>query len=247
MPPKGKNMVWTDVMKMVLMREAVKIGPHLGKNPTQKSDLWESLNEAFFNAPENVSIRPFHQTGKAANRKLREKFSKILKEVQQLKGWGNFYGGKTGNLSAEDSEEIENVGLNLVENCRQIIFDLEEISKKSVEAVEKKRKLEGIEDVWKKQKNQKNPLKTKAINGVVTDISVSNGSKQKRSWEDKLFDAFENTGTDGKIERDVEVAINRHIDAESITVDDLIHEAKISSNYEAVKRLLDDMSLQVYL
>ena len=177
----SKQLPWTEAMACTLLNLVVAKGVHLisGKG---FSAAWDGLNRDLFENEEFTAFKADHF--KEGNyRKIRDKFDKLLVDVQKDIDCGN-QSGKYG----EQSDLYR-----LVKQIKDDIDEKEDEKDAEKEAtVELKRKLEENEDTILSGHGRKKPPAgwgvRKGVDGNLTGVDLSKHSGGSTSSEQKSFD-----------------------------------------------------------
>jgi hypothetical protein len=107
------QIAWSEPLVILLLKCIQQFGPHVA-SPKEKDNAWKKVLIAFYEDPLAAGLtRPDedavinYDKRKKPWRKLEDKFKNIIEGVQQEQGWGEFYGGRTQNLSKFDGEPGE--------------------------------------------------------------------------------------------------------------------------------------------
>ena len=103
-PFKQEHILWTNLLVIHLLKCIQQKGGHITTKATVTA-IWESIRMVFFNDPlaDNWNKDPINKD----YRKLKLKMTSVIDSTQKDMGWGDFYGGKTSNLSGREGEQGE--------------------------------------------------------------------------------------------------------------------------------------------
>jgi hypothetical protein len=144
---------------MILLLKCVQQkGGHVATKKTV-TGIWDSILVMFFNDPAAAIYNrdPLNKT----SRKLRDKYDDMMDKTKKEMGWGDFYGGRTANLSGKSDEQSE-----IHQLVKQIEMEIEDHDAELEEKKNEKNKLENITTTILDPLNP-NPKNKKPRNGKV--------------------------------------------------------------------------------
>ena len=99
---KMEQILWTIPLVIHLFQSIQQKGGHL-TNKTNSTATWDAIRIIFFQDAK-ASLWNKDPINKDS-RKLREKMKQVIEATQKDMGWGDFYGGKTSNLSGREGDQ----------------------------------------------------------------------------------------------------------------------------------------------
>ena len=105
--PKG-NIVWTAPLLELLFSTVSEKQPFASNYNIERSNRWKEVNDKFFNQDITRDLRnKFYNSEDPKNHtRIKDKFLKEFKKKCKKNGWGNIYGGRSQNTSANYEQVI---------------------------------------------------------------------------------------------------------------------------------------------
>lgn len=227
---------------MFILQQIIKAAPYLGKNNIEIGGRWNEANDGFFNDDEVIHLKPTFYIAKDPNR-IRGKYQEATLKIKKCSGWGDFFGGTTANLSAKETGSLGCIEL-MVRTIQKEI-EVKDAGKQAEEM--QKRKLGDIEHAVTSGSTfnirDKNPLRTKNIDGTITDNS-SSSSKKPKTIENMMMNYLLGV-EEGKVERLAEEFLTHYMKSNLITEMSFIERAGVI--HEESKAAIIEVTLTVIL
>jgi hypothetical protein len=133
--PRQDQISWTVPLLILLLECVLQKGGHV-TSKSNVTETWNKIMTIFFQDPITVNWNkdPINKTF----RKLKEKFNHIIEITQKEMGWGEFYGGKTSNLSGKSGDQSK-----LHQLVKQVLVEIED-HESDVRGISEKEKLSNI-------------------------------------------------------------------------------------------------------
>lgn len=204
----ARKLPWDNEMEVVLLKSIILHKAHVPKAKSA-TKMWKKVNDHFF---DQSCMEPFKSFKPDKPRKLKEKFDRIRQEVQvklnERSNKSKYSGDMPELYRLVESIEKDMAAANaLKEDKRSTKDKVDALSEKILEPPGRKPQ----------------PLKTKHIDGTITDKSDP-AKKQKKNFEDNVFDFVKDvlgTGSGSAFEEVAERQMMAWIGAESKTLQDL--------------------------
>lgn len=228
---------WNEDLEGLLLYCIVAKGGHLCHGKKNSSQIWNSINDMFFEQPELQEHKGDHyKQGQSGFRKLREKYVTLVAAIEKDM--------ESGNLSAKSGDDLN----DKYKYAKQILEE------KAAKLAEKEAGLvlkQKLNDTEKELLAQSGPLKRKLIDGTVVDNTKKN-RKAPPSFEETLLQIVTSpaasTVSDQSSkeqqcglhadEEAFEVKFSEWISDNGRTLQELIHSARIN-NEDVIANLVE--------